>query len=101
MSKIDVTLTAVLHTDKGVLQPGETASMEEKQAKKLAALGMVKLPESRKNGDAKRIGPKAVKKTAAKAEKEPKKALEKDPEGETSKGDAGQTASENSAQEQA
>jgi hypothetical protein len=45
MSKIEVVLTAVLHTDNGILQPGETASLEEKQAKRLAALGMVQLPK--------------------------------------------------------
>jgi hypothetical protein len=44
MAKIDVELTAVMHTDKGLLQPGETVSMEEGRAGKLAALGMVKLP---------------------------------------------------------
>jgi hypothetical protein len=83
MSKINVVLTAVMYTDKGELQPGETVSMEEGEARKLAALGMVKLPESRKHGTA-RNGAKTAK--------------EKSPEGET--GDSGQTASESPAQEQ-
>jgi hypothetical protein len=52
MSKTTVTLTAVLNDGKTVRQPGEKVSMEEGQAKKLAALGMVTLPKAAnaKNG---------------------------------------------------
>ena len=45
MAKINVILKAVLHTGTDVREPGETVQMEASQAKKLAALGMVELPE--------------------------------------------------------
>lgn len=46
MTKITVTLTAVMNDGKVVRQPGERVSLEEKQAMKLASLGMVKLPKA-------------------------------------------------------
>jgi hypothetical protein len=55
-----VTLTAVLDDGKTALQPGETVSMEEGQAKKLAALGMVKLPKAAKAKNGKSSGKKAL-----------------------------------------
>lgn len=45
MAKITVTLTAQYDDGKTVKEPGDTISIEEKQAKQLAALGMVKLSE--------------------------------------------------------
>jgi hypothetical protein len=45
MAKINVVLTAVLDNGKEQLVPGETVSMEEARAQKLAALGMVTLPK--------------------------------------------------------
>lgn len=44
MAKITVTLTSQYDDGKAVKEPGETISIEEKQAKQLAALGMVTLP---------------------------------------------------------
>jgi hypothetical protein len=64
--KIDVILTAVLNDGQTVKQPGETVSMDEKQARKLAALGMVKLqvPEKpvkkAKNGGSKSVPPRGT-----------------------------------------
>ena len=65
MSKIEVTLTAVLHTDKGMLQPGESVSLDEAQARRLAALGMVKLPmKNGKQGKTVKSGGNKAAKTA-------------------------------------
>ena len=88
MSKIDVILTAVLHTDKGALQPGETASLEERQAKRLAALGMVKLPGKAAKNGAERGRARAAKKAAGKF---PGKAASSPEEG-VLEGDAGLNA---------
>jgi hypothetical protein len=53
MAKIKVILNAALHDGKGVKQPGETVSMEQSRAERMARLGMVKLPkEAKKNGGA-------------------------------------------------
>jgi hypothetical protein len=80
MAKIDVTLAAALNNGKEVLRPGETVSMDETQAVKLAALGMVKLP-----GKAKRNGKSGVGRKAAKPAVNPEKALDA---GEESEDDA-------------
>lgn len=44
MAKITVTLTAQYDDGKTTKEPGDTISIEEKQAVQLAALGMVVLP---------------------------------------------------------
>lgn len=44
MSKITVILTSAYDDGKTVKGPGDTVSMEERQAKKLATLGMVQIP---------------------------------------------------------
>ena len=46
MANINVVLLAVLDNGKEQRRPGESVSMEINQAKKLAALGMVKLPKA-------------------------------------------------------
>ena len=46
MSKINVTLTATLDNGKETLQPGDSVSLEEKEARRLASLGMVRLPKA-------------------------------------------------------
>ena len=45
MAKITVTLNCQMDNGKKVNLPGETVSMDEKQARKLAAMGMVVLPQ--------------------------------------------------------
>jgi hypothetical protein len=45
MPKITVVLTAVMNDDKTIRQPGESLALEESQAVRLAALGMVRLPK--------------------------------------------------------
>jgi hypothetical protein len=44
MKKIDVVLLAVLDNGKEQIEPGETVSMDEGEARQLATLGMVQLP---------------------------------------------------------
>lgn len=43
MPKITVVLTAVMNDGKTIRQPGESLALEETQARRLAALGMVRL----------------------------------------------------------
>ncbi len=44
MAKINVTLRCQFDNGKTVKSPGQTVAMEEKEARKLAAMGMVVLP---------------------------------------------------------
>jgi len=63
MKKIDVVLLAVLDDGKEQKEPGETVSMDEEQARQLAALGMVQLPQEEAPSKASK---KAGKKNGAK-----------------------------------
>ena len=46
MAKVNVVLACVLDDGQTRREPGESVSMEEGQARKLAALGMVELPKA-------------------------------------------------------
>ena len=48
MAKVSVILNCQIDNGKSKKHPGETVSMDEKEARKLADMGMVKFPEKEK-----------------------------------------------------
>lgn len=65
MAKVPVILNCQIDNGKDKKLPGETVSMDEKEARKLADIGMVKFPEKEKSAKAAGKAGKEATKTSA------------------------------------